>query len=181
MLKKVTLAILYLLLSVNIVAQEDSIYSRVKIGFIPLEGVINDISGLLLQIRFSNSTKKDVLLFSELVDGMEYDPVGNIYFEIKKFDVDRYLDLTGKYCDYFFNEFNPAPRREFQILKPDESVVLGYKLVSRTGYFDKGRYKMRVNVLVPPRNPNSRYDMVYQKSDWMYFEVTQDIFFPKEH
>lgn len=148
----------------------DSTYS-----FLFFEGQIADTSMLELKVRYINLDKEIILTHKELIDDNEYGPVGNIYVEMEKLKDGKYSKFVDKIADYFLGENRPQERSHYKELRPGDSVVLNFNLISRIGAFYKGKYRIRFHLLKVPNNYPIRHDIEYTKSRWFDIEIMKDL------
>jgi hypothetical protein len=69
-----------------------------------------------------------------LIEDIEYGPVGNFYLEMEKFKDGIYEKFVDKTIDYFIIDENQLEKRsEYNELRPGDSAVLSFNLISRIG------------------------------------------------
>jgi hypothetical protein len=164
----INISVLY---SQTIECPDSSTYS-----FFFFEGQISDTNKLELNVKYNNSYKQAILIHKNLVEDIEYGPVGNFYLDMEKFKDGKYEKFVDKTTDYFIiDENQPEDRRVYNELRSGDSAVLSFNLISRIGAVYKGKYRMRINLLKVPNNYRIRHDMEYATSRWFYFEVIKDL------
>lgn len=102
-------------------------------------------------------------------------PLGNLYLEIEKFSDGKYKLFVDKSFCYPFEVDQPESRSNYNELKPGDSAVLSFNLISRIGAVYKGKYRIRIHLLKTPNNYPVRYEMGYAISKWFYFDVIKDL------
>lgn len=130
---------------------------------------------LELKVRYINLDKEIILTHKNLVEDIEYGPVGNFYLEMEKFRDGKYVKFVDQSIDYFVEANRPQERSHYNELRPGDSVVLSFNLISRIGVFYKGKYRIRINLLKVPNNYPIRHVIEYATSRWFYFEIMKDL------
>lgn len=103
---------------------------------------------------------------------------GNFYLDIEKIKDGKYEKFVNKVVDYILTEERSQDRSDYNKLKPGDSAVLSFNLISRIGAVYKGKYRIRINVLKVPNNFPVKYEMEYVTSRWFCFEVVKDFGLP---
>lgn len=144
-------------------------------NFLFFEGQISDTSKLELKVKYKNYDKQNILIHKNLIDAIEYGQVGNFYLDMERLKEGEYEKFVDKSVDYILMEERPQDRSYYNELRPGDSAVLKFNLISRIGAFYKGKYRMRINLLKVPNNYPIRYEIDYATSRWFYFEVIKDL------
>ena len=144
-------------------------------SFFFFEGQISDTSKLELKVKYKNYDNQNILIHKNLIDAIEYGQVGNFYLDMERLMEGEYEKFVDKSVDYSLMEERPQDRSYYNELRPGQSAVLKFNLISRIGAFYKGKYRIRINLLKVPNNYPVRYEIEYVTSRWFYFEVIKDL------
>ena len=151
---------------------KDSTYS-----FSFFEGQISDTNMLNLKVKYKNFDNEIILTHKSLIEDIEYGDFGNFDLEMEKLKDGKYMQFVDQYIDYIYEGNRQKNRSHYNELRPGDSSVLNFNLISRIGVFYKGKYRIRINLLKVPNSFPVRYVMEYATSRWFYFEIMKDLLY----